>query len=215
MSWDGGLLDVYRTFFGDPFRYAIEPLIPPDLAQPEMALPWGAGDMWYLTSGPHGGWGSQSAWAALDFAPASDVLGCHPSPEWVRAVSPGRVLRSENGEVLVDMDDDYFEGTGWAVLYMHIVSDERVPADTWLETGDKIGHPSCEGGFSDGTHLHVARRYNGRWIEAEGPIPFVMDGWSPISFGVEYDGALIKGDLTREAWGQGHNPELNGIVAGP
>jgi murein DD-endopeptidase MepM/ murein hydrolase activator NlpD len=216
VSWGGGFGDVYHTFFGDPFRYAIEPLIPPDLIQPEMALPWAAGETWYFTGGPHGAWGSNSAWAALDFVPADNSLGCNPAPDWVRAVAPGRVLRSENGEVLVDMDDDGYEGTGWVVLYLHIYSDERVPVGTWLETGDKIGHPSCEGGFGTATHLHIARRYNGRWIEADGPIPFVMDGWTPVSYSIEYDGALIKGDLTREATANGvRDPEVNGIVAGP
>ena len=215
VSWDGSLATVYRTFFGDPFRYAIEPLFPPDLTQPKMTLPWQAGETWYFTGGPHGGWGSNSGWAALDFVPADDSLGCNPSPEWVRSISPGRVIRSENGEVMVDMDDDYFEGTGWTILYMHIVSDERVPAGTWLEPGDRIGHPSCEGGFSNGTHLHIARRYNGRWIEADGSIPFLMDGWTPISYNVEYDGALIKGELTREATIGIRDPEVNGIVAGP
>ncbi len=215
VTWDGSLMDVYQTFFGDPFRYAIEPLIPVDLTQPEMALPWEQGTMWYLTGGPHGAWGSYSGWAALDFAPAStEELGCTPAPEWVRAVCPGRVVRSENGEVMVDLDDDGFEGTGWVVFYLHVASDERVPVGTWLETGDKIGHSSCEGGWGTAGHLHIARRYNGRWIEAEGPVPFVMDGWAPISYGIEYDGALIKGELTREAK-EGHDPEFNGIVAGP
>ncbi len=212
---DGPLTDIYQTFFGYPVRYSVEPIVPDDLAQPEMTLPWEQGTMWYVTSGPHGGWGSYSGWAALDFAPASEELGCTSSSEWVRAVCPGRVVRAENGEVLVDLDDDGFEGTGWTVLYMHIASDERVPVGTWLEVGDKIGHPSCEGGFSDGTHLHIARRYNGQWIEADGPIPFVMDGWTPISDGVEYNGVLIKGEVTREAWGHGQDPEMNGIVAGP
>ena len=215
VSWDGSFADVYRTFFGDPFRYAIEPLTPPGLTQPEMALPWGAGEMWYFTGGPHGAWGSGSGWAALDFVPADDSLGCNPSPEWVRAIATGRVLRSENGEVLVDMDDDGYEGTGWVVLYLHVHSDGRVPEGTWLETGDKIGHPSCEGGFGDATHLHLARRYNGRWIEADGPIPFVMGGWTAIGYSVEYNGALIKGDLTREATVGVRDPEINGIAAGP
>jgi murein DD-endopeptidase MepM/ murein hydrolase activator NlpD len=215
VSWEGGFGEVYRTFFGNPFRYAIEPLIPPDLSQPEMALPWGAGETWYFTGGPHGAWGSNSGWAALDFVPADDSLGCNPAPDWVRAIAPGRVLRSENGEVLVEMDDDGFEGTGWVVLYMHIHSGERVPEGTWLETGDKVGHPSCEGGYSDGTHLHIARRYNGRWIEADGPIPFVMDGWSAISYAVEYNGALVKGDLTRQAEVGIRDPEVNGVAAGP
>jgi len=212
VAWDGGLMAIYRAFFGEPFQYAIEPLIPPDLAQPVMALPWEEGETWYFTGAPHGGWGSNSGWAALDFAPDGEQLGCHPSPGWVRAICSGRVLRSENGEVVVDLDDDGYEGTGWSVLYMHIDGDGRVPAGAWVETGEKIGHPSCEGGFSNGTHLHLARRYNGRWIEADGPVPFVMDDWIPQSYGSEYDGTLTKGEEIREAC-ECREPEFNGIRA--
>jgi len=208
---DGSLISIYQTFFGDPFQYAIEPLIPPDLAQPEMTLPWQEGEMWYLTGGPHGGWGSYSGWAALDFVPEGEQLGCYESAAWTRSICSGRVIRSENGEVVVDVDDDGFEGTGWTILYMHISRVGRVPLGAWLETGDKIGHPSCEGGFGNGTHLHLARRYNGRWIEADGPVPFVMDGWTPVSYWSEYDGALVKGEETREAC-ECREPEFNGIV---
>jgi LasA protease len=215
IGWDGGVMSVYRAFFGNPFTYAIEPLIPPDLTQPEMVLPWAEGELWYFTGAPHGGWGSGSGWAGLDFKPGDERTGCYYSDAWVLAAAPGRVVRSEYGEVVVDMDDDGFEGTGWSVLYMHIASYERVAVGTWLETGDRIGHPSCEGGVSNGTHLHIARRYNGRWIEADGPVPFVMSGWVPASYGREYDGTLTKGDQVREAWGWGHELEFNGIIAGP
>lgn len=211
-AWDGSLMTIYRAFFGSPFVYAVEPLVPPDLAQPEMLLPWKGGELWYLTGGPHGGWGGYGL-AALDFVPAGDARGCDKTPNWVRAVCPGRVVRSENGEVVVDLDDDGFEGTGWSVLYMHIAADGRVPTGAWLEAGDKIGHPSCEGGFTSAAHLHIARRYNGRWIEAAGPTPFVMDGWITVSYGPAYDGALIKGDQTREAC-ECREPEFNGIIAG-
>ena len=208
---EGSFAAVYRAFFGNPFQYAVEPLIPANLSQPEMVLPWQQGETWYLTGGPHGGWASYSGWAALDFVPGGDELGCYQADDWVRSISSGRVLRSENGEVIVDMDDDGFEGTGWVILYMHISSNERVPVGTWLEAGDKIGHPSCEGGFSNGTHMHVARRYNGRWIEADGPIPFVLDGWTAVSYWNEYDGALVKGDEVREAC-ECRDIDFNGIT---
>jgi hypothetical protein len=35
-----------------------------------------------------------------------------------------------------------------------------------VKTGDRIGHPSCEGGAANATHVHIARRYNGEWIPA-------------------------------------------------
>jgi hypothetical protein len=212
VAWDGSLMSVYRAFFGNPFRYAIEPLVPPDLVQPEMALPWKSGEMWYYTGGPHGGWGSYG-WAALDFVPAGELLGCERASEWARAICPGRVVRSENGEVVVDLEDDGFEGIGWSILYLHVAPQGRVPVGTWLETGDKVGHPSCDGGFTNATHLHVARRYNGHWMEAAGPIPFVMDSWTPVSYHSPYDGALVRGEEIREAC-ECREPEYNGIVAG-
>ena len=46
--------------------------------------------------------------------------------------------------------------------------------DRLVETDDRIGHASCEGGVSTGTHLHFARKYNGEWVLADGPLPFVL-----------------------------------------
>jgi len=64
-----GFRATYERLFGNPFAYSIDPLMPPDLQQPELRLPWMAEDTWYLTSGPHGGWGTGSGRAALDFVP--------------------------------------------------------------------------------------------------------------------------------------------------
>ncbi len=86
---------------------------------------------------------------------------------------------------------------------MHIESRDRCLAGTDLQAGERIGHPSCEGGVSTGTHVHVARKYNGVWISADGSIPFEMDGW--ISKGQPrslYDGALIKGNQNRRSLGR-------------
>ena len=92
---------------------------------------------------------------------------------------------------------------------MHIATHERVPAGTYLQAGDRVGHPSCEGGFSTGSHLHIARRYNGEWIAADGELNFILDGWESSGYGVEYDGYLIKEDKVLEAW-NGRAP-LNAI----
>ena len=122
------------------------------------------------------------------------------SDEWVVAASDGLVIRAENGMVLQDLDGDGFEQTGWTVLYMHIESRDRVNAGSYLKAGEKIGHPSCEGGFSNGTHVHLARRYNGEWISADGSLPFNLDGWISSGTGVQYDGHLERNNLTVEAW---------------
>ncbi len=204
-----GIFATYFHFFGFPFHGAVEPMIPVDLVQPQLQLPIEDGVEWSFTGGPHGGWNSGSAWAALDFAPPGEALGCFTSDEWVVAVAPGTVVYSDHGAVIQDLDGDEIWQTGWSILYMHIATHERVPAGTYLQAGDRVGHPSCEGGFSTGSHLHIARRYNGEWIAADGELNFILDGWESSGYGVEYDGYLIKGDEVLEAW-NGRAP-LNAI----
>ncbi|MCA9974070.1 MAG: LysM peptidoglycan-binding domain-containing protein, partial [Anaerolineales bacterium] len=148
-----GLFATYGRLFGNPFAYTVDPLWPAGLAQPALQLPWSSAETWYFTGGPHGGWAGGSAWAALDFAPPSEQFGCIQSDYWVTSMADGVVTRSDFGAVVVDMDGDGYAGTGWALLYMHVETRDRVPVGTWLQTGDRIGHPSCEGGFSGGTHL--------------------------------------------------------------
>jgi LasA protease len=189
-----GVYATYVSFFGIPFDLSVEPLIPTGLTQPDMQLPFEKGDTWSFTSGPHSAWGDGAAWAALDFAPPSEIFGCYQTDIWEVAVADGLIVRSENGEVVLDLDGDGLEQTGWTVLYMHVEDRGRVSVGTRVRAGDRIGHPSCTGGYSTATHLHLARRYNGVWISADGSLPFVMDGWTSQGSGVEYNGYLVKGN---------------------
>ena len=195
-----GVFETYTQLFGYPFDFSIEPLIPSDLSQPSLQLPFEIGKVWSFTGGPHGAWGDGSAWAAIDFAPPGNALGCVQSDEWVTAVSDGIITRSEDGIVVLDLDGDGFEQTGWVMLYLHIETRDRIPKGTFVQSGDHIGHPSCEGGLSNGTHVHIARKYNGEWISADGSMPFILDGWVSEGFGIEYDGYLRKNYQTVEAW---------------
>lgn len=195
-----GLYATYSRLFGSPEKLAYEPLIPTNLTQPEMALPFAPGSIWYFTGGPHPAFGTGSAWGALDFAPPGEAYGCYTSPEWVTAVADGLVVRSGDGAVVQDLDGDGYEQTGWTVLYFHIASSGKVQEGRFLKAGDDIGHPSCEGGVSNGTHLHLARRYNGEWISADGTIPFVLSGWVSAGDGIPYEGRLIRGDQVVTAW---------------
>jgi murein DD-endopeptidase MepM/ murein hydrolase activator NlpD len=206
-DWDHAVSEngVFKTFsdlFGYPFDLAIEPLIPPGLQQPPLTLPFEPGKVWSFTGGPHGGWGEGSAWAAIDFAPPGDGLGCVQSDEWVVAAADGPIVLSEHGAVIQDLDGDGFIETGWTLLYMHIEDRDRVEVGQTLKAGDRIGHPSCEGGVANGTHTHLARRYNGEWIAADGPIPFNLDGWisSGDGTGTEYNGFLRRNAQVVEAW---------------
>jgi murein DD-endopeptidase MepM/ murein hydrolase activator NlpD len=100
---------------------------------------------------------------------------------------------------MLDLDGDGYEQTGWNLLYLHIGAKDRVKVGTWVEANDRLGHASCEGGVSTGTHLHFVRKYNGEWLPADGPIPFVLDGWQAKLGKKPYEGTLINGDRTIRA----------------
>jgi LasA protease len=170
------------------------------LTQPELQLPFEPGVEWSFTGGPHAGWADGSAWAAVDFAPPGDAVGCVSSNAWVTASADGLILRAKDGAVVEDLDGDGYEQTGWTILYMHIETRDRIAPGARVRTGDKIGHPSCEGGVSNGTHTHIARRYNGEWIPADGSLPFDLSGWISKGTGTEYDGTLTKNGQSIEAW---------------
>jgi hypothetical protein len=194
-----GFPALYTQMFGDPFARAVEPLIPDDLTQPPLQLPFEDGAVWSFTGGPHSAWGEGAAWAALDFAPPGYALGCVYSPEWIVAAADGLVIRSEAGEVVIDLDGDGYEQTGWVLFYLHVGSDDRIPAGSTVQAGDRLGHPSCEGGFSTGIHVHLARKYNGEWIPADSWLPFNLDGWISAGDGWQYEGTLSRDGVVLEA----------------
>ncbi len=188
-----GMIATYKSLFGDPFDYT-HPLYEQGLQQPDLILPFLPGHVWAFTGGPHGAWERESAWAALDFAPSTIEPGCAESEEWVVASAPGLVVRSEGGVVVLDLDGDGREQTGWTLLYLHIATKHRVREGSLVEQGDLLGHPSCEGGTATGTHVHFARKYNGEWILADGPIPFELSGWIAKAGVKPYQGVLVKGE---------------------
>jgi LasA protease len=188
-----GFIATYQDFFGDPWEY-FHPLFEPGVVQPPLDLPFLPGHTWSFTGGPHGAWEFESAWAALDFAPATAQVGCDPSEDWAVASAPGLVLRSGGGVVVLDLDGDGREQTGWVLVYLHVANLGRVGAGEFIEAGDLLGHPSCEGGLATGTHLHIARKYNGEWILADGPLPFELSGWVAHGGTRAYEGYLTRGD---------------------
>jgi LasA protease len=189
-----GFAHTYQALFGDPWQDP-QSHIPGSLEQPEFILPFEPGSTWAYTGGPHTAWGKGEPYAALDFAPPSVAGGCLLSSEWVTAIASGRVVRSEVGEVVIDIDGDGDERTGWNIFYLHLGSDGRAQLGDQLKQGDPVGHPSCEGGTSTGTHVHLARKYNGEWITAEGiqgVLAFNMEGWVPHDGSQPYLGTLTR-----------------------
>lgn len=198
MNPENGFPALYEQMFGNPWSrsYAVEPLYPPNLSQPFMELPFLLGQVWSYSGGPHGAWEEDGSWAALDFAPASTVSGCYDSDAWVVASAAGKIVRSERSIVTLDLDGDGIEQTGWVLVYLHIPEKDRIKAGSIVQTGDFIGHPSCEGGHSTGTHIHIARKFNGEWMTADGPIPFNLSGWIAHEGSSAYKGTLTRDGVT-------------------
>ena len=200
----------YQNLFGDPWRRAalVEPLFPEGIKQPDLELPFLPRENWSLTGGPHAAWGVGSAWGGVDFAPIETQKGCLVAQSWATAAAPGLVVRSENGVVAVDLDGDGFEQTGWVLIYLHIAAEERVSVGRYLDTDDRIGHPSCEGGVSTGTHVHLARKYNGEWIAAGNALPYILSGWRVIPGEKAYLGVLVRDGVTVSARSDGSRSSL-------
>jgi LasA protease len=188
-----GLALVYQTFFGDPWA---EPVIvlPGSLQQPALQFPFVPGHLWAYTGGPHTGWGSGEPFAAVDFAPASDTTGCYtvPSDQYATAMADGLILRSDIDGTVIDLDKDGDERTGWVLFYLHLATNGRIALGREVKAGDPVGYPSCEGGHVTGTHVHIARKYNGEWILADGPLAFNLEGWIAHSGSQAYKGTLTR-----------------------
>lgn len=192
-----GLQKTYTDLFGDPW-VNVEPHIPGSLTQPPMKFPFLPGARWAYTGGPHTGWGKGEPFAAIDFAPPSVVGGCEPSDEWVTAVADGVIVRDTPAVAVLDLDGDGYEQTGWVVFYLHIATRNKVRVGMQLKTGDPMGHPSCEGGRSTGTHIHIARKYNGEWVLADSPLAFNLEGWITRNGSGPYAGTLERfGEVIR------------------
>ncbi len=193
-----GLAATLGTLYGDLWAQDV-PHISGSLEQPTFTLPFPLGELWAHTGGPHAGWGTGAPLAALDFAPPDDAEICHTSAAWATAVAAGLVVRTDTGLLVLDLDMDGDERTGWVVFYLHLAAYEKAPLGAVLAQGDRVGHPSCEGGTSTGAHIHIARKYNGEWLAADFALPFVMEGWLPLAGSQPYEGQLTRNGQTVRA----------------
>ena len=192
-----GVARVYQNLFGDPWVDSTV-ILPGSLQQPALRFPFRADYIWAYTGGPHTGWGTGEPFAALDFAPASDTTGCVTvgNDEYASAMADGLVVRSDIDGTIIDLDKDGDERTGWVLYYLHLATSARIHTGQEVKAGDPIGYPSCEGGHVTGTHVHIARKYNGEWVLADGPLAFNLEGWVAHNGSQAYKGTLTRGALT-------------------
>ncbi len=197
-----GLFETYRRLFGDPFEDAHDTTAA-ELAQPALTLPFPRGDVWRFTGGFHGGWGNGSAWSAVDFAPPDEeeARWCYTSSFPITAIANGIIARIDDGVIVLDLDGDGNEGSGWTILYLHVSPHDALREGQVVDSGNILGYTSCAGGFSTATHLHIARRFNGEWIPADcnrcppGRVvpPFIMSNWKVVGLGSQlYQGFLVN-----------------------
>jgi LasA protease len=192
-----GFARTYQDLFGGA---AVQdtPLIPGSLEQPQLLLPFPQRQIWTYTGGPHTGWGLGQPLSAIDFAPPCDHPGCASlSPQsYAVAMADGLVVRSGPDGLALDLDGDGNERTGWVIYYLHLAERTRAVVGQELHAGDPIGYPSSEGGEATGTHVHIARKYNGEWILADGPLGFNLDGWLVHDGASPYLGTMTYNGLT-------------------
>lgn len=205
---------AWARLFGDPLFNSVAPppLVPPASA----ALPFPAGEIWFFTAGPHSPAGAGGPRAALDFAPPPEsATGCTPSAAWVTAARSGWVLRSEAWGLAVDTDGDRFEGTGWVDVYRHLAAAERVAAGTRVQAGDRLGHPSCEGGLPGGqTRVAFSRKHDGAWVPADLPAaPLVLGGWAAAPGPEPGQGWLVRDGFPPRVAGPTKAAAVNGVGA--
>lgn len=195
---DGEFIQLYLEMFDDPWQRAeeIEPLYDNELTQPEMSLPYLPGHSWSYTGGPHTAWEKHGPEAAIDFNPGGYENSCTPPQEWVVAIAEGRVARLERGVLVLDLDGDGDENSGWVVIYVHLLTNYDIKVGDWLEKDEIIGFPSCLGGPAESAHIHIVRKYNGEWMLAGGAVPFTLDGWAVGDLPGTYLGTMSKDEQT-------------------
>ncbi|HNR46395.1 MAG TPA: hypothetical protein PKO03_04955, partial [Anaerolineaceae bacterium] len=78
------------------------------------------------------------------------------------------------------------------IFYLHLENDFLPKVGTAVKAGDPIGYASCDGGQATGTHVHIARKYNGEWIPAAGEPALNMENWIAREGSAPYLGTLTR-----------------------
>jgi LasA protease len=173
----GKFFALYAGFFGDPRESALDPLFPQELDQPDFILPFSIGQSWCFSNGPHGAWDAKGPAAAIDFAPPQfEYSG--PQTRLLLASATGCVVRADPDTVMIDLDCDGDEHAGWDIFSYHVSEEGKARLGSKVHRGQKIGYASSEGGLNTGIHVHMAHKFNGEWMLADGPLPFSVSRWT-------------------------------------
>ncbi|WP_433651947.1 peptidase M23 [Micromonospora zamorensis] len=158
-----------------------------------MALPFGVGQTWTLTSGPHGWGGSESPYSSVDLAGGDQV---------VRAARAGAAYTMCQGWIRVIHD------RGYSTDYYHLWNSISVNG-AGVGQGSVLGNTGTDvtcGGAAYGRHVHFGLRQNsayvpiaghdiGKWVLANGAAAYQGgarhgSAWAGAGAGLYNYGAL-------------------------
>ncbi|MEU8219609.1 peptidoglycan DD-metalloendopeptidase family protein [Micromonospora taraxaci] len=158
-----------------------------------MALPFGVGQTWTLTSGPHGWGGSESPYSSVDLAGGDQV---------VRAARAGAAYTMCQGWIRVIHD------RGYSTDYYHLWNSISVNGAS-VGQGAVLGNTGTDvtcGGAAYGRHVHFGLRQNsayvpiaghdiGKWVLANGAAAYQGgarhgSAWAGAGAGIYNYGAL-------------------------
>lgn len=154
-----------------------------------MALPFGVGQTWTLTSGPHGWGGSESPYSSVDLAGGDQV---------VRAARAGTAYTMCQGWIRVIHD------RGYSTDYYHLWNSISVNG-AGVGQGAVLGNTGTDvtcGGAAYGRHVHFGLRQNSAYVPIAG---HDIGKWVLASSGAAYQGGARHGSAYAGAGGGLYN----------
>ena len=163
-----------------------------------MRLPYGLGQSWYLTGGPHGWGGSETPWSSVDLAGGD---------QRVLAARGGTAYTMCKGWVRVIHD------RGYATDYYHLWNNVNVNGASVGEgayLGDTGTDVTC-GGAANGRHVHFGLRQNNAYVPIAG---HNLGKWVIMNGGATYQGYSLHGSAQVNVGGAVYNYGSLGLNQG-
>ncbi|MFF0467836.1 peptidoglycan DD-metalloendopeptidase family protein [Micromonospora zamorensis] len=154
-----------------------------------MALPFGVGQTWTLTSGPHGWGGSESPYSSVDLAGGDQV---------VRAARAGTAYTMCQGWIRVIHD------RGYSTDYYHLWNSISVNG-AGVGQGAVLGNTGTDvtcGGAAYGRHVHFGLRQNSAYVPIAG---HDIGKWVLANGAAAYQGGARHGSAYAGAGGGLYN----------
>ena len=163
-----------------------------------MRLPYGVGQSWSYSGGPHGWAGSDSPWSAVDLAGGD---------QRVLAARAGTAYTMCRGWIRIIHD------RGYATDYYHLWNNINVNGASVGEgayLGDTGTDVTC-GGSALGRHVHFALRQNGGYVPIGG---HNVGKWVIMNGGGTYQGYALHGSARVNVGGSLYNYGALGLTQG-